>query len=281
MAILRRNYGTVLVTGASAGIGHELALEFSACAETLVLVARRLDRLEKLRAELLERHPGLKVVALAADLSEEHDIETLLDRVAKQAGPVDVLVNNAGLGDSVLFDRADWARTRQILRTNILALAQLSWALVPGMVKRGRGGVLNIGSGAGLAVMPNAVAYVGSKHFVAGFSEALRADLSGTGVTVTQVCPGPVDSEFDQVAGSIGGMAGAPPQFFRISAAQCAREALAGFERGDALVFPGRAYRFAMRALPFIPMWLRRRQAANTATRLRAAQMRNSGNERT
>ncbi|HEX2713144.1 MAG TPA: SDR family oxidoreductase [Candidatus Acidoferrales bacterium] len=270
---MTKNHGTVLITGASAGIGHELALEFGACAETLVLVARRLDRLEKLRAELLERHPGLKVVALAADLSDEHDIETLLGRVAKQAGPVDVLVNNAGLGDSALFDRADWARTRQILRTNILAVTQLSWALVPGMVKRGRGGVLNIGSGAGLAVMPNAVAYVGSKHFVAGFSEALRADLAGTGVTVTQVCPGPVDSEFDQAAGIVGGMAGAPPQFFRISAAQCAREALAGFERGDALVFPGRAYRFAMRALPLIPMWLRRRQAANIAARLRAGQI--------
>ena len=187
------------------------------------------------------------------------------------------MVNNAGLGDAALFDRSDWARTRQILRTNIFAVTQLASAVVPGMVERGRGGVLNIGSGAGLTVMPNAAAYVASKHFVAGFSEALRADLAGTGVTVTQFCPGPVDSEFDQVAGSVGGMAGAPPQFFRISAAQCAREALVGFERGDALVFPGRAYRFAMRVLPLIAMWLRRRQAANTATRLRAAQMRNGG----
>jgi uncharacterized membrane protein/NAD(P)-dependent dehydrogenase (short-subunit alcohol dehydrogenase family) len=187
-----------------------------------------------------------------------------------------MLVNNAGLGDSALFDRSDWARTRQILRTNIFAVTQLASAVVPGMVKRGRGRVLNIGSGAGLAVMPNAAAYVGSKHFVAGLSEALRADLAGTGVAVTQVCPGPVGSEFDQAAGSVGGMAGAPPQFFRISAAQCAREALAGSERGDDLVFPGRAYRFAMRALPFIPMWLRRRQAANTAARLRAGRRLNA-----
>jgi short-subunit dehydrogenase len=269
---MKKNHGTVLITGASAGIGREIALEFGSRAETLVLVARRVDRLEKLRAELLERHPELKVVALAADLSDEHGIETLLGRVAEQAGPVDVLVNNAGLGDAALFDRCDWARTRQILHTNILAVTQLAWAFVPSMVRRGRGGVLNIGSGAGLTVMPNAAAYVGSKHFVAGFSEALRADLAGTGVTLTQVCPGPVDSEFEQVAGSVGGMAGAPPQFFRISAAQCAREALTGFERGDALVFPGRAYRFAMRVLPLIPMWLRRRQAANTAARLRAAE---------
>jgi short-subunit dehydrogenase len=152
------------------------------------------------------------------------------------------------LGDSVLFDRAEWIWTRQILRTKILAVAQLTSALVPGMVERRRGGVLNIGSGAGLTVLPNAAAYVGSKHFVAGFSEALRADISGTGITVTQVCPGPVESEFDQVSGSPGGMVGAPRQFLRMSAAQCAREALAGFERGEARVFPGRAYRFVMGA---------------------------------
>jgi short-subunit dehydrogenase len=275
MTTNNNNHGTVLITGASAGIGRELALEFSARAETLVVVARRLDRLEQLRADLLSQHPELKVIVLAADLSDERDVERLLGLVSEQAGPVNVLVNNAGLGDSVLFDRSDWTRTRQILRTNIFAMAQLASALVPGMVKRGRGGVLNIGSGSGLTVMPNAAAYVGSKHFVAGFSEALRADLAGTGVTVTQVCPGPVDSEFYQVAGSEKGMIGAPPKFFRISAAQCAREALAGFERGDAVVFPGRRYRFLMRALPLLPLWFERKRAANAAARLRARQLRN------
>jgi short-subunit dehydrogenase len=212
----------------------------------------------------------LKVVVLGADLSDEHEAERLLANVSEQAGAVDVPVNNAGLGDSVLFDRAEWTRTRQILRTNIFAMAQLTSALTPAMVKRRRGGVLNIGSGAGLTVLPNAVAYVGSKHFVAGFSEALRADLSGTGVTVTQVCPGPVESEFDQVSNSPGGMVGAPSESFRISAAQCAREAVAGFERGEARVFPGRAYRFVMRVLPLLPLWFRRRQAAQAAARLRA-----------
>lgn len=269
MAIDKRKHGIVLITGASAGIGHELAREFGARSETLVLVARRLGRLEELRAELLGRYPGLKVVALAADLSDEQEIEKLLTKVSEQAGAVDVLVNNAGLGDSVLFDRSEWTRTRQVLRTNTSAVAQLTSALVPGMVKRGRGGVLNIGSGAGLTALPNAAAYVGSKHFVAGFSEALLADLSGTGVTVTQVCPGPVESEFDQVAGTPGGMIGEPPPFFRITAAQCAREARAGFERGKPRVFPGRAYRFLMKMLPLIPMWMRRKQAANLAARLR------------
>ncbi len=126
-----------------------------------------------------------------------------------------------------------------------------------------------MGSGAGLTVMPAAAACSANKHFMDGFSEALRADLTGTGVVVTQVCPGPVDSEFDQLAGSAGGMTGGPPQLLRISAAQCAREALAGFDRGVPLVFPGRAYRITMRALPLLPRKLARRQAARSATRLR------------
>jgi short-subunit dehydrogenase len=272
MTTSKKNHGMVLITGASAGIGRELAREFGARAETLVLVARRLERLEMLRKELLRRYPGLKVVALAADLSDEHEIERLLATVSEQAGAVDVLVNNAGLGDVVLFDRAEWIRTRQILRTNIFAVAQLTAALTPGMVERRRGGVLNIGSGAGLTILANAAAYVGSKHFVAGFSEALRADLSGTGVTVTQVCPGPVESEFDEVAGSPGGMAGTP-RMLRITAAQCAREAVAGYERGAARVFPGGAYRFLVRMLPLFPLWMRRQQAARIAERVRVGQM--------
>jgi uncharacterized protein len=260
--------GTVLVTGASAGIGRELAVQLAPRAGALVLLARRARRLEELRAGLLARHPRLQVLILPVDLSDENDVDRAVADAGEQAGAVDVLVNNAGVGHEGLADQADWPRVRAVLRTNVLAVAQLTTALVPAMVERGRGGVLNMGSG-GLTVMPAAAAYSASKHFMDGFSEALRADLAGTGVVVTQVCPGPVDSEFDQVAGSAGGMTGGPPQFLRISAAQCAREALAGFDRGAPLVFPGRAYRMAMRALPLLPRGLSRRQAARSATRLR------------
>ena len=261
--------GTVLVTGASAGIGRELAVQLAPRAKALILLARRAARLEELRTWLLARHPRLQVLTLPVDLSDEKDVDRALAEAGEQGGAVDVLVNNAGVGHEALADQADWARVRTVLRTNVLAVAQLTTALVPAMVERGRGGVLNMGSGAGLTVMPAAAAYSASKHFMDGFSEALRADLTGTGVVVTQVCPGPVDSEFDQIAGSAGGMTGGPPQFLRISAAQCAREALAGFDRGVPLVFPGRAYRIAMRALPLLPRELSRRQAARSATRIR------------
>lgn len=263
--------GTVLLTGASAGIGRELALLLAPRAKTLILLARRAARLEELRSSLLDGHPQLQVVTLPVDLSDEADVDRALARAGEQAGPVDVLVNNAGVGHQALADRADWVRVRSLLHTNVLAVAQLTTALVPAMVERGRGGVLNLGSGAGLTVMPAAAAYSASKHFIDGYSEALRADLHGTGVVVTQVCPGPVDSEFDQMAGSVGGMTGGPPQFLRIGAAQCAREALAGFDRGLPLVFPGRVYRMTMRMLPLIPRELPRRQAARAATRARSA----------
>ena len=261
--------GTVVITGASSGIGRELAVQPAARASALVLVARRAGRLDELRASLLAAQPRLQVMAVAADLSDPAGVEGAVTQVHELAGPVDILVNNAGVGDQELFDQAQWSRTRQVLHTNVLAVAQLTAAVVPSMVQRGRGGVLNVGSGAGLTVMPAAAAYSASKHFIDGFSEALRADLAGTGVVVTQVCPGPVDSEFDQTAGSAGGMTGGPPQFLRISAAQCAREALAGFDRGAARVFPGRGYRLAMRALPLLPRRLARAQAARAAARLR------------
>ena len=170
--------GTVLVTGASAGIGRELAVQLAPRARSLVLLARRAGRLEELRASLLARRPQLQVLTLPVDLSDEKDVDRTLAEAGEQAGAVDVLVNNAGVGDQALADQADWARVRNVLHINVLAVAQLTTALVPAMVERGRGGVLNMGSGAGLTVMPAAAAYSASKHFMDGFSEALRADLN-------------------------------------------------------------------------------------------------------
>ncbi len=260
-----------LVTGASSGIGREIAGLLAGRVRALVLVARRADRLESLRNELRTRYADLSVTPMPCDVGNEAEVAKLIARVRAEIGSVDVLVNAAGLGLDGLLDRADWERIRQLLNVNVIAVVHLTQAFLPDMVARGRGGILNIGSGAGLTVLPSAAAYVASKHFIDGFSEALRADLAGTGVVVTQVAPGPVDSEFDQVAGSVGGMRGGPPRFVRIGAEQCAREAIAGFERGEALVFPGRPYRFIMRfLLPLLSRAARRRRAERSARRIRA-----------
>jgi hypothetical protein len=139
--------GTVLITGASAGIGREFAMQLAPRARVLILLARRAGRLDELRTSLLARYPQLQVLTLPVDLSDEDDVGRALAKTGEQAGAVDVLVNNAGVGDQVLADQADWTRVRTVLRTNVLAVAQLTTALVPAMVKRGRGGSTEYGLG--------------------------------------------------------------------------------------------------------------------------------------
>lgn len=249
--------GRVLVTGASSGIGRELARQVAGEASEVILVARRAQLLDELASELTARHPQLRVTQHPCDLRDESAVDALAEQVL-DAGPVDVLVNNAGIGYEEVFDRSDWTRVRDLLQVNIVATTQLTLRLLPAMVARGRGALLFVGSGAGQVFMPRAAVYAGSKHFVNGFVESLRIDLTGTGVTVTQVAPGPVDTEFDAVAGSEGGMVGEPPVDVRISAEECAREALAGLRRGRPLVFPGRRYRALMTAADALPLRARR-----------------------
>jgi hypothetical protein len=181
---------------------------------------------------------------------------------------VDVLVNNAGLGYQALYERASWEGVLGTLQVDVIGPAFLTHRLLPSMLSRGRGGILNIGSGAGFAILPGLATYAGAKHFLNGFSEALRAELDGTGVVVTHVAPGPVDTEFDALAG-IERLAGGPPEFMRISAERCAREAIAGFERGRPLVFPGRAYRALMTLQGIVPRPLLRLGGRAGARRLR------------
>lgn len=229
--------GTVLITGASSGIGRAMALLLAPRARTLVLVARRKDRLEALRDELLRGRPELKVVLAPCDLGDRGQTDAMLDAVAAQAGDVDVLINNAGFGDLGVFDLADWGKTERMIGLNVTSLAYLTHRLVQPMVKRGRGGILNISSGWGLTFAPGLSAYIGTKHFVTSFTEALRLDLAGTGVVVTQSCPGPVPTEFEENMGNFTGMK--VPSIVEISAERCAKASLRAFDRGRALVIPG------------------------------------------
>jgi short-subunit dehydrogenase len=141
--------------------------------------------------------------------------------------------------------------------------------VLPHMLERRRGGLLVIGSGAGLALMPNAAAYTASKHYLHGLTQSLRAELDGTGVTVTEVCPGPVNTDFDTAAG-IPQTTGGPGRWLRITAEQCAAEALAGFERGQPLIFPGRAYRTLGRVAPLAPLRAQRFAVTRATRRSRA-----------
>jgi len=261
------NGGTVLITGASSGIGLELARELAPKARSLVVVARRAGRLEGLKDELAARHPGLIVRAEACDLSDPDAVDGLAGSLLEDFGAVDVLVNNAGVGLEGLYEESDWNRVYGLIRLNIVAPSLLTRRLTPAMVARRKGGVLNINSGAGVAIMPGMAAYVGTKHFVTGFTETLRAELYGTGVLVSQALPGPVETGFDEAAGI--GPPGVMDRIFRISATRCARDVIRGFERGRPMIFPGSAYRAVMTLQGALPRALQRRAALSQGLALR------------
>lgn len=241
-----------LVTGASSGIGQAIAVELAPLVGELILVARRGDRLEALAGELRGKHPALKVRVEPCDLSDAAAVDALVGRV----GRVDLLVNNAGLGDLGLFDRADWPKIDRMLRVNVNALTHLTRLLVDGMIARKQGAILNISSSFGLAWLPGAAAYAATKQYVTAFSEALRLELLSAGVVVTQICPGPVATEFEDVAGNPTGQS--VPKWIEISAEQCARESVAALIKGKALVVPGLVMKLMMAFVGFVPRWLQR-----------------------
>ncbi len=259
---------TALVTGASSGIGFELAKAVAPKLDRLVLVARRLERLNAAAESVRARAAAIEVIVRVADLSAMEEAERLTQDLAAEGIGVDVLVNNAGLGEAELFETSPWNRVDAIVKTNILAALRLTHDLLPLMMERGHGAILNIGSGAGYSAMPNAAVYTASKHFIRAFTESLRAQLAGTGVVVSEAAPGPVDSEFDRVAGIEGGAT--PGQgIFRIGAEQCARDIVAAFERGAPLIFPGRNYRWAMKVQPLMPRRLLVAQLTKGAAQVR------------
>ena len=229
--------GNVLITGASSGIGRELACQLATLARSLVLVARRTDRLEQLKDELQTQNPELQVSVQGCDLADTAATERMLEAAEEDVGQIDVLINNAGFGDVGLFEFSSWSKLQQMIRVNIMALTHLTHRLLGPMLERGKGGILNVSSGFGLTYMPSTAAYAGTKHYVTCFSEVLRMECRGTGVVVSQLCPGPVTTEFLDVAGNPTGHD--VPGIMEISAAHCARAAIAGFLRGKALIVPG------------------------------------------
>ena len=226
---------TALITGASAGLGAELARLFAADHHDLILVARRQDRLDALAAELAQAH-GVGCQVLACDLGAEGGARALLDQVAALGVEVDFLVNNAGFGQNGAFAHIDAERQLGMIRLNILALTELCRGLLPGMIARGRGRLLNLGSTAGFQPGPYMAVYYASKAYVNTFSEGLAHELRGTGVTCTVSCPGATSTEFAEVAGT------ARSRLFRSGVARpevVARQAYRAMHRGRAVIVHG------------------------------------------
>jgi len=229
---------TALVTGASSGIGEQFARQLAIRGHELILVARRADRLERLASDL-----PTPAHVIPCDLAT--DAVSLPGRVAELDRSVDLLVNNAGFGTSGPFLEHEPARDAEQVRLNCEAVVTLSHAFLPQMVERGRGGIINVASSAGMQPIPYESVYAASKAFVISFTDALYAELRGSGVRVLAVNPGPVPTEWQEVAGYESDRTGVVPG--EIPAEQVVSEALAAYDHGRRSVIPGRMIRWFIR----------------------------------
>lgn len=250
--------GTTLITGASAGIGRELARRFALDGHDLVVVARRRARLVELKREL-ERDHGVRVRVIESDLADPSSPGRIAGALARV--PIDCLVNNAGTLEGGPFLRMPPARTAQMLALNTAALVGLTQRFLPAMTRRGRGRILNIASIAAFAPVPGLAVYAATKAFVLSFGEALGSELRGTGVSVTTVCPGLTDSEMADAA--LERAAGLKPyrRLLFAPATAVAEAAYAGCMAGEALVVPGAANRLYDGLVALTPRGARRRLA--------------------
>ena len=245
---------SALITGASSGIGREFARQLANRARAIVLVARRSERLADLRDELLNRNPNLEVHVRVVDLADKAQIQLLIDSLAHDEIDVDLLINNAGLGDSGAFATSDPIRNEQMALVNVVALTSLTRRLLPQMIANRRGGILNVSSSAGFLPIPGDAVYAATKAYVTSFSEAIRAELRGKGVNVCAVCPGPVRTQFQQVAKRPGAQPEMGSRIFFVSTEQVVREALAALEADRPLVILGIAMKLAMLLTRLMPM---------------------------
>ena len=226
-----------LITGASSGIGAEIARELARRGHGVTLVARREERLRDLAEELRVDY-GIRAETIAADVSQERPRDRLTRELEGRGLTVDVLVNNAGFGSGGRFAELDGGHETSMVRTNCEAVVGLTSNFLSAMVERGRGAVLNVASLIAFQPVPFQATYGASKAFVLSFSDALHEELRGTGVTVTAVCPGPVRTEFGD-AGGFGGADDRIPSFLWLSAPRVAQAAVSGLDQGERVVVPG------------------------------------------
>jgi len=223
-----------LITGASSGIGAELARIHASRGGDLVITARRQKELEQLKADLESKH-GCKVHIIVKDLAEPDAPQAIYNDLSSRGMRIDYLINNAGFGYYGLFCQQDWARNEAMIKVNILSLAALTRLFLPEMVARRNGRILNVASMAGFLPGPLQAVYYATKAFVNSFSEAIANELAGTGVTVTVLCPGPVETEFARQAGTQDAQG-----FARMaSAREVAQAGYDAMRRGRTMVVPG------------------------------------------
>ena len=246
-----------VVTGASCGIGVELARTFAAIGHNLVLVARRRERLDQLAGELKAGHRA-EVQVMPLDLAKPESAGALLDGIDAKGLAVHTLVNNAGFGLRGQFAELPLDEQVAMVNLNVTGPTQLSRLVLPRLIERGRGGILNVASMAAFQAGPNMAVYYATKAYLLSLSEALHEEAKPHGVTVTALCPGPTQSEFADRAGmKEAGLF----RRFAMSPAKVAQAGVDGYRAGHAVVVPGAANRVGSLAAGLLPRFLTRRAA--------------------
>lgn len=246
------NSQTVLITGASAGIGTDFARLYAAQGHNLVLVARRLDKLNALAQSLRETHK-VEVTVLSQDLAAPAAAASLLEQLESAGLQIDILVNNAGFGLRGNVVDLDCQRQADMIQLNCTVLTELSRLLLPGMLSRGQGGILNVASTAAFQPGPHMAVYYASKAYVLMFSEALHEECRGTGVKVSCLCPGATATEFADVADMNDSL------LFRMgtmSSTQVAEIGIQGLDRNKAIAIAGLKNWLGAFSLRFTPRFL-------------------------
>ncbi|GAB4170578.1 MAG: SDR family oxidoreductase [Terrimicrobiaceae bacterium] len=261
---------TALITGASSGLGAEFARQLAPYAARLVLVARRSDRLESLKGELEKCHSGLQVSFYVADLADSPARVALVEWLARESLSIDLLVNNAGLGDHGPFSEGRWDRVKAMLDVNITALTHLTHLMLPSMLAGGRAAILNVSSVASFFPLPSMAVYSATKAYVTSLSEALAIELRPHGVTVTALCPGPVPTEFFRVAER---QEGRRPHYesmsaFVVSPEEAVRTGLEAVAKGRARSIPGGLLALAVGAALLVPFFITREILRASSKRL-------------
>jgi hypothetical protein len=244
---------TALVTGASSGIGEDLARLLAASGRHLVLAARSANKLQALADDLAKAH-SITASVLPIDLSEAGSAESVARTLADRGLTIDILINNAGFGAFGEFARSNPDEQRQMLNLNVVALTMLTRALLPGMIERRRGRILNVASTAAFQPGPLMAVYYASKAYVLSFSEALSEEARGTGVTVTCLCPGPTRTGFQDRADiqrtrllEVSSM---------LSSADVARAGYEAMMAGRPLIVPGWMNKIGVHAMRLTPRTL-------------------------
>ncbi len=261
---------TAIITGASSGLGAEFARQLAPSARCLVLVARRLEALEVVRAELLNLKPALEVHLVVADLGNEAGRAVLVDWVRRSSVKPNLLINNAGLGDYGALTDASADKLRMQIEVNVSAVVLLTHALLPVLISNAPAGIVNVSSLASTLPMPDLAVYAASKAFVTSFSEGIAIELEPRGIQVTYVCPGPTPTNFSKTAKRTDGTdTNREGQgLLRIPSSQVVAETLAGLRAGKTCVFPGLGVSIAGPLFRYLPRplmrwFLRRRHASS------------------